>query len=677
MNINFGFQIYSFKLYLLVCFWVAFSSIFSPMVACADLVEEGVVSKNIFSGVSKERDFKIPADQIFKDREDFKYQMSNDGRYVASVKKFENKYLIVVTDVKTKKGVRMVNFGAFNPRRFEWKGHRLIVDVNWSIYEVTLDDSAPRMLLGMQDDPGYSHRGAMFWKLLSVVRDNEELIVVSGKDNRGRGHFTFYYNIYTGDIVRLHDIKRGPKGAVWHYGLRDGKLKAITANRDAELSFYLLDDGKPRLATRLEFDHPVPFIEASSTLLSRRAEYLESADENIIYISHNFDSDKYKIVKYDLNLDKEIELIFSSKKYDIKRNPTIYLDERGEVLGLIYTKDRYSSEWLDPKLRDLQSRIDKKFPDSSNQIYQYNDDFSVALFLNDDRGKGKDYIYEKESNTFTLFVDRSSAIKNYTWPKRKVVNIPARDGVLMEAYLTLPAGFKGGSVPIIVMPCGYTYGRYLDGTNRNTMYFASRGYGVLEVNHRGTYGFGMDYFVSGLKNSFKNTINDIVDAARWLESEKISEGNNIFLFGSGVGGNLALLSMIRNKDVFDAAVVVSAPINTPGEISDYKKYDMHEDLEYYRIALGGKLKRKDYKALSPYHRMSELAQPTLFVYGKDTSFVKEGKLNKVFKKSGKEEGYFKSIFIDGEGDRIKSNINAAYVAESTVKFFNKYVSSKD
>ncbi len=638
----------------------------------SEMVEETISEVLVGSSKAEGGESNIPADKIFRGVDNFQYELSHDGAYVASIKKLEDNNYLMITSIDKKKVVNIFNFGKKAPSDYSWKGNRIIVNMNNSIYELTLDNASPRLLLGPVES-GLKYRGYMRWKLLSSVPGKDEFIIVGGWNSKGSRHSTYQYNIYTGELEKLHDIKKGPKNATWYYDSM-GELVAVVAQKKGIFEFYNYIDGKARLVERIRYDHPVSYRKNGSTILSKRVHFSAESDrKGVLYITHNLDSDKYKIVEYDVNEGKFGKVVYESSKHDIRQNPGVRRNSRGKLLGIAYLKNRYHVDWVDPLFIELQERLDREFPVGSNNAYSYTDDASVVLFLHDDGARGQDYIYNRKTDSFFLLVDRSAELRDYELPRRKVVQYTARDGVEIESYLVVPGDHHGEPLPFIIMPYSARYGRYTNGYSSWATYFASQGFGVLMVNHRGTFGYGHDFFVSGLENYLEKTTNDIADAGRWAVDAKIARENNVFLFGNDNGGNLALLSSIRSEKVFDAVVVVSAPINVVSEMADYRKYAMRNELEYYTIAVNNDSGRDPYKELSAAYRMSEISQPTHFIYGKKTTFISEKKLDKLFRKSGAVEGMLSSTFIKGEKDTISKNTNKGYVAESAVEFFNQYV----
>ncbi len=613
----------------------------------------------------------VPADQLFKPLGDYKILLSNDGAYIASMRLVDSKNHLLITDRVKQKVILQYDFGNSYPEKYNWKNNKLIVNSNKLLYEVSLDNSSPRLLLGSTEKrPGLKKRAYLHWKLLSAAPDSYEQIVIQGWQLYGNLNRAFHYNIFTGELTELSNINKGPKGAVWFYDNR-GLLQGGIRKEKGIFEIYKPDGNKLSFSRKFKLSNPVSNLPVKDSYLSDRMHYEHFGPNNKIF-SHNLDSDKYQLYKYDYKTKKYSAPIFKSDKYDVGGNikGTYIIARKGKVFGYRYLADKPTVEWIDDKFISVQKKIDSLFPNGNNLISSYSDDVSVVVFNHDDGIRGKTYYYDYAADKLTLFVNSSKNLQDHPLPSRKTITYASIDGMPIEAYLSLPPGYnKTTPLPSIVMPHSSRRGRYNGLFSNWAYFFASRGYAVLQINHRGTQGYGRKHYLSGIKNAQKLLIDDIASAAKWLTNENYSSKNNIFLFGNGAGGHTALMASIKYPNTFKAVATISAPIDMVNEIKDYKKYDMDWSLEYYKVAVGEKLKKPNIMDISPYHKFDKINQPTLFIYGKNNTFISKKKLSKRIKNSDKPQDFFQLFFIDKESDVIKKNTNKIFSAEKISEFF--------
>ncbi len=580
---------------------------------------------------------------------------------------------LLISDIDKGKVVQYFNVGLSKITTIRWKNDRVIAEVSRHIFEFSIGSDQPRHVLGPNDKKkNWSSRSQVRWRLLSATPEDEDSIVVYGYDAGFGDKKVYRYNIFTDDAELLHDRKTGPKDARWYYD-KSGSLRVIVHKVNGGVDFYTLRNGKPKRAKSFRFENISPVLDSGKTILSQRVKYLGFADNpDEIYIAHNLDSDKFRA--YSLNLKTGLVggEVFGSKYYDFapdNYSGKIQTDSQDRVRGFKYLSNEYENYWLDPNLAKLKSKIDTDYSEGENYIYAFTDDVKTILFRHNDGRSSKDYVYRLESDKYILFADWAERLTKYQLPQRKKVTYTASDGSIHDAYLTRPV--EGSKHPAIVIPYKSIRGRFKLGFSKPSVFFASRGFAVLEVNFRGVKGYGTEYFLSGIKNNLDTLVGDISDSTKWLKKRNDIDGERVFLFGQYLGGVYALLASIRNPGLFHGAVIESSPIDMLAEVKDYKVYRMQEQLDHIKLVVNGDLKKKHLKSISPAHMFSEVSHPVLFIYGENNTYMTDKKFNKLVKKHRKNKEDVKIKFVRKEGDFMRSVTNKSFVAESALEFLRE------
>ncbi|MFL0800794.1 MAG: prolyl oligopeptidase family serine peptidase [Agarilytica sp.] len=636
--------------------------------ACSDIKIEKV--KQNFES-EKENEIKnIPGDEIYRWDEMSLPVLSSNGKYVAFRKKVKGYNYLLISDIDKGRVIQHFNVGKSKINTLKWKGGRVIAEVNRQIFEFSIGDGQPRHVLGPNDEKkSWSSRSQLRWRLLSATPKDADSIVVYGYDSGFSTKKVYRYNIFTDEAELLHDQKKGPKGARWYYD-KSGDLRVIVHKVKGGVDFYTLYNGKPRIAKRFKFDNISPVLDSGKTVLSQRVKYLGfSEDRDEIYIAHNLDSDKFRGYSLNLKTGMVEKEVFRDPYYDFA--PGIYhggvrTDSNNRLMGFSYLSNEFENHWLDPELGKLKVKINKDYPEGESFIYGFTDDVETILFRHNDGRSSKDYVYSRKTAKYTLFADWAERLFKYHLPQRNKVTYTASDGSVHDAYLTLPAG--GGKHPALVIPYDSIRGRFKLGFSKPSVFFASRGFAVLEVNYRGVKGYGMEYFISGIQNNLEVLVRDIADSARWLKSRSNIDNDRVFVFGQHLGGVYALLASARNPGVFHGAVIESSPIDMLAEVKDYKIYRMKEHLDHIKLVANGRLKKKSLKSISPADMFSELNHPMLFMYGENTTYMTEKRFDKLVKKHKKKDENIEIKFIRKEGDSVRKNTNKSFVAESAYEF---------
>ena len=196
----------------------------------------------------------------------------------------------------------------------------------------------------------------------------------------------------------------------------------------------------------------------------------------------------------------------------------------------------------------------------------------IVAFMMDD-GPVRYYLYDRPTKKERfLFTNRDDLAK---WPLQKMhpVIIRARDGLELVSYLTLPAGHATAPsgddqppipthpLPLVIDVHGGPWARDSWGLNPETQLWANRGYAVLEVNYRGSTGFGKKFGNAGEKEWGRKMHDDILDAADWAVKEKIADSKKIAIMGGSYGGYETLVAMTMTPDRFACGVDIVGPSN--------------------------------------------------------------------------------------------------------------------
>lgn len=211
------------------------------------------------------------------------------------------------------------------------------------------------------------------------------------------------------------------------------------------------------------------------------------------------------------------------------------------------------------------SMIDEAHPDASlfaslaqsfpGQVVDFSshtlDGKQIVVSVYSDTNPGELYLFDRDSgqarflmsNRQWLDKDRMASVQPFTFT--------ARDGKLIHGYLTVPHGSDGRNLPLIVNPHGGPIGpRDQWGFNWEAQLFASRGYAVLQVNYRGSGGYGRGFQNAGHMQWGQGIQNDILDATHWAINQGHADRERICIYGGSFGGYSALMAPIREPGLF-------------------------------------------------------------------------------------------------------------------------------
>jgi dipeptidyl aminopeptidase/acylaminoacyl peptidase len=259
---------------------------------------------------------------------------------------------------------------------------------------------------------------------------------------------------------------------------------------------------------------------------------------------------------------------------DGKEGHVIYANNTTDVKGVDYNKTKHRLEFVSWE----EARPMRKFYDANTKAlyeglnkqlngYEINitdrdtaeNKFIVQTYT--DRSRGAVYLYERSTDKLTRLTDSSSINPDQLCAK-KSISFTTNDGVVINGYLTLPKGDDQTNLPVIVIPHDGPFGMR-DSWNYSpeVQFFANRGYAVLQLNYRGSSGYGKVFYSAGFKEVGGKIQQDITDGVNWLIANKIANPKKIAIYGRGFGGFSALYAISFNPKLYACAIVQNGLIN--------------------------------------------------------------------------------------------------------------------
>jgi dipeptidyl aminopeptidase/acylaminoacyl peptidase len=318
---------------------------------------------------------------------------------------------------------------------------------------------------------------------------------------------------------------------------------------------------------------------------------------------------------WEIDLEDKVapKLLFENAQLDVDE-PIESSD--GRVLGVYYEDDHPHSYYTDKRAKSVIDGTNQFLPDTFNSIADVtadekvyvlrskNDiDFSSYALLDVGSGKGE---LEPLGVAYPELAKQPLG-------RMKSIEYAARDGVKVHGYLTLPPGVQDAkNLPLIVMPHGGPIARDSWDFDFLRLFLASRGYAVLQMNFRGSDGFGYEWLHAAHQDWGGVTYDDIVDGARWAITEKIADPKRMGIVGWSFGGYAAMLGAVRNGDLFRCAASI-AGVSDLIQLEDDGRNFTNERLVREQIGMN----RQKLLADSPLRHASEVKVPVLLVHGAD------------------------------------------------------------
>lgn len=515
----------------------------------------------------------IPVSDFFTSPEKSNFKISPNGKYVAYLKLYNGKQNIFIKSVDEGREFRATSFA----------------DVQVNDYLWTFDN---QILFG-KDNFGQSNRHQIF--ALNVESLKTRLLFTSDPKVRTRILNT---NRLAPDVISIAMNKRdSAKVDVYKLNVLTGQASLYLLNPGNITEWFSDADGRIRLIKAKDgADETILFRpnEAVPFKLIIKNNFRNSVrpigftgTKNTFYALSNVGRDKTAVVEINAENGKEERVVFLNDKSDIQRIEYIRSKYRLELAA--WEAGKPQKQFFDKGIEKIYNDLNTHLPDQEVNITSR--DTSEQRFIvtaATDKSRGAVYLYERKSNKLSKLTEESK-INPEDMCAMEPISYHASDGLLINGYITYPQGGNRTNLPVIVIPHDGPFGqRDVWGYRAQTQFLANRGYAVLQVNYRGSSGYGKAFYNAGFKEQGGKIQQDIVDGVNWLVQNKIANPAKVAMFGRGFGGFSALYGVSFYPHKYTCAVAIDAPINAFTYVKELpsflkttlqKRYEMFGDPE--------------------------------------------------------------------------------------------------
>jgi len=476
------------------------------------------------------------------------------------------------------------------------------------------------------------------------------------------------------------------------------RLNTLTAEAehvrgpDETVTDYMLDaSGKPRLAMLYTAVNITMFYREPASGAWRRVTRFGTYDDaknqirplgfgpdGTLYVIANAGEDKATLRTLDVAtgmLGKEP--IVEIPGYDFAG--TLLGD--GKLLGVRLTTDAKNDIWFDPAVKAIKAAVDKALPGTINLLTLPARAGAPWVLVESyaDRQPPVFLLYDTRSGQLEAIGQTYPQIDPARMGRQEPVRYKARDGLEIPGLLTLPAGGARKNLPMVVLVHGGPWIRGSSwGWDAESQFLASRGYAVLEVEFRGSTGFGVKHFEAGFRQWGLAMQNDIADGTRWAIAQGIADPRRICLAGASYGGYAALMGLVNDPDLYQCAFewlgVTDIELMYTG--TWYAKPDMSEAFQRYGmpVMIGDPVKdAKQLEATSPIRQASRIRQPLLLAYGSEDGRVPLHQGSKFYRAVVQTNKRIEWVVYDGEGHGWSLPKNRIDFWQRVERFLYKYI----
>ncbi|KAL3157431.1 hypothetical protein ABBQ32_011901 [Trebouxia sp. C0010 RCD-2024] len=352
-------------------------------------------------------------------------------------------------------------------------------------------------------------------------------------------------------------------------------------------------------------------------------------DGKSVYVQSSLGYDTTRLLQVDAVTAEEQKVIAYSDKTDIGR--VMMNDDTREVEAVSFNYLRREWKILDPALAEDFKQLEKVQDAEFSVVSETNDQRTWIVTFSRDNGPSASYIYNRDTKKAEFLFVTQPALSKYQLSNMRGEVIKARDGLELPAYLSLPVGAEPEQLPLILNVHGGPWARDAWGYRPDTQWFTNRGYAVLQVNYRGSTGFGKSFLHAGDAEWGVGAMqNDLTDSVEWAVQQGIADPKRVAIFGGSYGGYACLAGLCFTPDLYACGVDIVGPSHVstlfqsiPSYWAPMKKQLVHRvgDVEN---------DQELNERISPYYHADKIKVPLLIGQGANDPRVKQAEADQIY-----------------------------------------------
>lgn len=542
--------------------------------------------------------------------------ISPDGKQIAMIMNFRGEYGVrVLTLGAEDEELRAILLGeGVKPSWVKWANEGRVLVGLWQSekyrstpitmhFIYTLDTSSMSGKILVQSDEILRQDNS---DVIDFLEDDPDHILMAFSDENQALNDVHMVNVNTG---RYRMIQRSRSGVQRWYTDRRGELRAgqgLSDRRGTEEHWNLII----RDADRDEWSEAddFPGLDADVALFG----FTDDPDE--LVIGSREGRATLGLYVYDLGEKQITRQLFHHDTYDASG---LVVSTDGDVIGASFVADTPETQLFEEYDTALQ-RMRARFGDYTVDFVDQSGDGRLVLFkVSNAYDPGALAIVDAATSKVTMLAPYRRELPSSEMGLVSPIRYKARDGFEIPAYITLPPSVTSPSdindLPFIVLPHGGPYARTAKRFDYFAQFFATRGFAVLQMNFRGSAGYGKSFEDAG-RESWTTMQDDVEDGARWLIEQGLADPDRICIAGWSYGGYAALIGAINNPDLYACAISMAGVTDLKDMISDIRKYRFGA-IAANNFVLRGFESKAEIAENSPVKRAGELSVPLFLAHG--------------------------------------------------------------
>lgn len=392
-----------------------------------------------------------------------------------------------------------------------------------------------------------------------------------------------------------------------------------------------------------------------------------------IYVGSSIGSDTQQLRTVD---------VVTGAEETLASNPSVDLEEvlahptQDHIQAVAFNEDRLKWNILDPAIADDMNAL-KRYRDGDVHVASRSlDDHTWIVLYMLDNAPAAYYTYRRDARAIDFLFTTRPVLEKQTLATMKPVHVTTRDGLMLHCYLTLPPGIEPTNLPLVLNVHGGPWARDRWGYHPEAQWLANRGYACLQVNFRGSTGFGKRFLHAGDREWGAKMHDDLLDAVHWAVQQGIADPRRVAIYGGSYGGYAALVGAAFTPEVFACSVDIVGPSSIRTLIASIPPYwEPLKKLFYVRVG-DPDTEPEFLDSRSPLYKADQIQCPLLIAQGANDPRVKQAESEQIVKAlrdRGKEVEY---LLFEDEGHGFARPENRLNFYAHAEKFLAKHLGGR-
>ena len=605
----------------------------------------------------------IPREVLWGNPERSVPRLSPDGRQLAYVAPVDGILNLFVGPADGSPGRQLTHDAKRSIRSYQWAAdsrHLLYLqdtggDEDWHLFTV---DIATGEVADRTPFPGTTAR-------IAGVEPSrpDEVLVALNKDNP-RLHDVYRLTLSTG---RLEMVEENPGFLAFGSDHELNVRLAIGMNPDGSIDVKTRDAGEEGWRELLH----VPFEDTSGLLGEASAEFDGGGTK--LVLPSSVGSNTARLQRIDLATG-ETETLFEDPDYDVaaaRQNPVTHQTDLVAVL-----RERLYWHALDPALEPDLELLRAVHPGDFQILTRSSDDSRWLVAFTSDAGPVCYYLYDRAARSATLLFKDRAELEEYTLAAKEPFSFQARDGLTVHGYLTFPPGLERRDLKTVLLVHGGPWARDVWGLDPWSQLYANRGYLCVQVNYRGSTGYGKAFLNAANREFAGKMHTDLLDAVDHLAGLGYVDRSKVAITGGSYGGYATLVGLTFTPDTFCCGIDIVGPSNLITLIRSFPEYWKPALAIWYQRCGNPETEEDFLWSRSPLSRVDQIRKPLLIIQGENDPRVTKQESDQIVAAMEERGIPYEYVVIPDEGHGFANAENWVRFAALLEDFLAEHVGGR-